>query len=60
MKPYFYTLLALLSGVIHSRAQTWHSLGSGLNGQVHEIVIDGEDVYVGGHFTNAGGKEDAD
>ena len=60
MKSYLYTLIGLLFGITYSQAQTWHSLGSGLNGPVYDIAIEGADVYVGGNFTNAGGKEDAD
>ena len=32
----------------------WLALGSGLNGPVKAIAINGSDVYVGGAFTTAG------
>ena len=35
-------------------AGVWSALGAGTNGDVHTIVIDGSDVYVGGAFTSAG------
>ena len=38
---------------------SWHALGSGLDGGVESIVIDGSNVYVGGYFTEAGGNTDA-
>lgn len=38
---------------------SWSTLGSGLNGRVESIWIDGDDVYVGGEFTIAGGKSAA-
>src|SRR5262245_15777496 len=34
---------------------TWSTLGTGLNGRVGAIAINGSDVYVGGAFTTAGG-----
>jgi hypothetical protein len=35
---------------------TWSALGSiGLNGKVNDIVLDGNDLYVGGAFTSANG-----
>src|SRR6186713_2188406 len=41
-------------------ASEWNQLGPGLNGPVYEITIDGNDVYVGGGFLDAGGNPDAD
>jgi len=40
----------------------WDSLGSSgaINGGVTAITINGNDVYVAGHFTNAGGIAEAD
>lgn len=38
----------------------WHALGAGLNDDVRTIVKLGNDIYVGGLFTNAGGNEFAD
>jgi hypothetical protein len=34
---------------------TWSALGSGLNGYVETLAISGNDLYVGGDFTTAGG-----
>src|SRR6185503_7104233 len=39
---------------------TWNALGSGLNGLVYAIAVDGTDIYVGGQFTDAGGNANAD
>jgi uncharacterized membrane protein len=33
----------------------WHRMGEGLDAHVHAIAIVGDDVYVGGEFTTAGG-----
>ena len=33
----------------------WHALGSGTDGEVFAIEIDGQSVYVGGRFSTAGG-----
>ncbi len=38
----------------------WYPLGPGLDNVVYAIVISGNDVYVGGGFTDAGGNPDAD
>ncbi len=41
----------------------WSSLGgpgTGLNGEVFSILVDGGTLYAGGNFTNAGGDPDAD
>jgi hypothetical protein len=38
----------------------WNVLGSGLNDYVYAIAISGNNVYVGGYFTNAGGIANAD
>lgn len=38
----------------------WNSLGTGLNGTVRAIILNGSDIYVGGNFTNAGGIASAD
>jgi hypothetical protein len=38
----------------------WNALGEGLNGSVNVMLSDGNDLYVGGNFFNAGGIEDAD
>ncbi len=39
---------------------TWNELGPGLYGPIHAITINGNDVYVGGSFLNAGDNPDAD
>ena len=38
----------------------WHALGPGLSDGVRAIAISGNDVYVGGHFTDAAGIPEAD
>lgn len=43
-----------------SPGNIWHALGAGLNGEVNAIAVAGTDVYVGGHFTDAGGVANAD
>jgi hypothetical protein len=49
------------SNVINSAANTWNALGSGvsipggIDPMVSEIEVAGSNVYVGGHFTEAGG-----
>jgi trimeric autotransporter adhesin len=35
---------------------SWHPLGSGTNGPVRAVFVDGADVWVGGMFSAAGGK----
>ncbi len=35
---------------------TWSALGSGLDGGVNAIAANGNNIYVGGSFLNAGGK----
>jgi hypothetical protein len=35
---------------------TWHTLGTGINGIVHAMLPLGSDLYVAGEFTNAGGS----
>jgi len=45
-----------------SQSGGWQNLGTGLpglNGPVYAIAISGNDVYVGGRFTNAGGVSGA-
>ncbi len=44
----------------NQKNNTWHPLGSGLNGAVYSIAVSGSDVYVGGAFTDAGGNSNAD
>ena len=34
---------------------SWHPMGTGVNGPVGDLLVDGSDVYVGGKFTTAGG-----
>lgn len=39
---------------------TWQSIGSGLNGIVYAIVVNGSDFFVGCEFTDAGGDPNSD
>jgi hypothetical protein len=39
---------------------SWAAVGSGLNGRVWSIAVDGAHVYAGGEFINAGGDPNAD
>jgi hypothetical protein len=39
---------------------TWHPLGQGLIGEVNDIFIDGDNIYVAGNFLDAGGNPDID
>jgi RHS repeat-associated protein len=41
-------------------ANEWNPVGFGLNGDVICIFVDGNDIYLGGNFTDAGGNPDAD
>lgn len=41
--------------VLQAQVITWSALGSGLNNNVAAIAVSGNDVYVGGQFTTAGG-----
>jgi hypothetical protein len=36
--------------------EQWESLGSGVDGAVNTIAVDGDDVYLGGAFKNVGGN----
>ncbi|HEY9177833.1 MAG TPA: T9SS type A sorting domain-containing protein [Flavipsychrobacter sp.] len=36
---------------------TWHTMNNGVNGPVYAILASGKNVYVGGSFTKAGGKD---
>ncbi len=38
------------------QTKSWRALGSGVNGQIYAIAINGNDVYVGGDFSMAGGS----
>ena len=38
----------------------WNALGTGLNGTVNAVAVNGSDVFVGGYFTDAGGNPNAD
>jgi hypothetical protein len=39
---------------------SWSALGTGLNGSVSSIAVNGTDIYVGGSFLDAGGDPNAD
>lgn len=63
--PNRFTLLSGLLAYSLSLSATpvapgWNNLGAGLNGPVNAVVVSGDDVYVGGGFTDAGGITDAD
>jgi len=63
--PNRFTLLSGLLAYSLSLSATpvapgWNNLGAGLNGPVNAVVVSGDDVYVGGGFTDAGGIADAD
>jgi len=45
---------------LSSPASAWHALDTGLNGEVYALAVAGSDIYVGGDFTNAGGKSYTD
>ena len=52
-------LLAALAAPLRA-VNAWYPLGSGLNGRVYAITVDGANTYAGGGFTNAGGDTNAD
>jgi len=66
MKALAQIIAILLLFINAVSAQSWNALGQGLNNTVDKIVLygaddpDDDDLYVCGHFTNAGGIEDAD
>lgn len=41
-------------------ADTWYGVAGGLNSSVYAIALVGNNVYVGGSFTNAGSNPNAD
>lgn len=43
-------------GVIMFDGLDWHTLGSGVNGSVHALAARGDEVFVAGKFSMAGGK----
>ena len=52
--------LLLLVPVEKINSQQWNALGPGLNGWVSDMVVFGNDIYVGGDFTDAGGLPEGD
>jgi len=45
------------NGIFAFDGSTWSTLGSNVDGPVYTITIDGDDVYVGGDFSVAGGVQ---
>jgi len=60
MKKKYFIIPFFVSSIHLLTSQSWHTLGSGLNGAVNTIVIHNQEVYVGGGFINAGGDPQAD
>ncbi|MDB6005587.1 MAG: hypothetical protein JWR15_2574, partial [Prosthecobacter sp.] len=45
----------VVNGVGRWDGSAWEALGTGVNGRVRALLVNGADVYVGGDFTMAGG-----
>jgi hypothetical protein len=45
-----------VSNVAMWDGEVWHAMGSGIDGVVNAIAVDGNDVYFGGAFERAGGR----
>lgn len=44
-------------GIARWDGTRWHSVGGSVNNHVNAVLIDGDDIYVGGRFSQAGGKD---
>ncbi|MCZ6765447.1 MAG: T9SS type A sorting domain-containing protein [bacterium] len=44
-------------GIARWDGSQWHSVGGSVNNHVNAILIDGDNIYVGGRFSQAGGKD---
>ena len=43
--------------IAHFNGNNWEKIGSGLDGNVSDIIIENDEIYVSGNFHKAGGKQ---
>jgi trimeric autotransporter adhesin len=55
-KIYLLSIVFLLNFSNNIKAQTWNSVGSGLDGYVNAMAVFNNELYVAGYFTTAGGQ----